>query len=212
MHHSPTYSANTKEKNKERKAHQLWGQFTRRDQEGFWQQYEKLIVKNPQQFTSTQAPSQTLAQPPKVVAIQPRSFHNRLLPYRVRLVFFTVNLGLMGIFLVNVFFSVHHKPAFSFLAALVFFYTIRPLWYFTSLYISNQHLLVLRDLLLRKKSFAWSKIHLIELYRDQYKTAYIKVWLRSNEQQCFKYPLVGRNHHKFLQVLEHKNIFVENRL
>jgi len=206
MRHLLTYSK------KEKTARQLWSQFNRQDQEVFWQQYEQLIVKNARQFTPPQAPPRSLATKPKTTVIQSRSFHNPLFPYRARLVFLTVSLGLMGILLVGAFFSAEHRAALIFLATLVLFFTIRPLWYFTSFHTSNQGLLVLRDMMLHKKSFAWDKIHLIQLYRDQYNTTYIKVWLRSNEQTYFKYPLVGRNHHDFLQVLEDKNISIENKL
>ncbi|OJJ19422.1 hypothetical protein BKI52_21675 [marine bacterium AO1-C] len=202
MHYSPTYSG------KEKTAHTLWSQFTRRDQEHFWQQYEKLIVKKTQLFAPVQASSPKV----EIAVIQPRSFHNRFLPYWARLVFLTVNLGLMGMLSVNAYFSVAPKSALNFLAVLALFFTIRPLWCFTAFYTSNQGLLVLRDLIFRKKPFTWREIHLIQLYRDQYKTAYIKIWLKSNEQKHFKYPLVRRNHYKFLRVLEHKNIFVENKL
>ncbi|OJJ19419.1 hypothetical protein BKI52_21660 [marine bacterium AO1-C] len=193
----------------EKTANELWGQFTRGNEEPFWQQYHKLIVREAQQV-------QMLSKTPVVektpVAIQPRNFHNLALNYRTRLVLAIGTLGLIAGFLVEAFSGGDKDMAPNVLVIMVLLFVLRSLWRFLMFNTSERGLLVIRDIPLRKEVFIWDKIQVIQLYKDQYKTAYIAIWLRSNEQYRFKYKLTEYDHQSFLEVLEQKRVFVENDL
>ena len=200
-----TYSQSEKEK----MAHELWSQFNRREEESFWKQYQKLVVK---EVRLAPLPPKDPVPKPETVTIPPRTFHNLVLSYHTQLVFLIGTLGLFIAFLIEALLGDEDGFISNIIIAFFLSFPIWMLYRFTIYNVSSKGLLVIRDIILRKKVFIWDKIHTVELYRDEYDTTRLVIWLKSNQQYRFKYPLLGYQSQDFIAILQQKGVKVVSLL
>ncbi|OJJ19421.1 hypothetical protein BKI52_21670 [marine bacterium AO1-C] len=203
-HFSPSQS--------EQNAHQLWSQFTRYNQEAFWQQYEPLIDK-----TATKISSITQPKPSKKVrAVTPQTFHYLIFPYRIRFISFIVTIGIILSLLFLTSISTSEAKSYgNIISIIILLLLANYLWVFSIYDVSDEGLIITRNLSLDKTQFSWKEIQAVKIYcsgADEGTTTHLNILLKTNEVFYFKYPLFEDDHLTFLKILGQKRIAIDSTI
>ncbi|OJJ22925.1 hypothetical protein BKI52_00810 [marine bacterium AO1-C] len=193
----------------EKKANALWRQFSRRDQEAFWKQYEPLITHH----KSSQKAPLTTKVPTQVKKSSNRVFHPSLVNYFRSGIIISL-LILLSFLPIATTDTIEETIIFPLIYIVFVLVTIAyDLWRLNSFQVREKSLVIQKKVFFMEYYIHWSDIRSIVIERwknknESYRMLAIDTY--SNGSKSYKFPMSEEAQLEFISLLEAKNIDIKD--